>query len=105
MIREHVRGSDIGCRYGGEELAVILPETTLEVAVERAERIRRGIAAVRFEYGGRLLDAVTSSFGVAIYPQHAGTAEGLLRAADEALYEAKRAGRNRVVVSQAIAAT
>jgi len=102
VIREHVRGSDIGCRYGGEELAVILPETTLEVAVERAERIRRGIAAVRLDYGGRLLDAVTSSFGVAIFPQHAGDAEALLRAADEALYEAKKAGRNRVAVSQAV---
>jgi diguanylate cyclase (GGDEF)-like protein len=101
VIREHVRGSDIGCRYGGEELAVILPETTLEVAVERAERIRRGIAAVRLDYGGRPLDAVTSSFGVAIFPQHASDAEALLRAADEALYEAKKAGRNRVVVSQA----
>jgi diguanylate cyclase (GGDEF)-like protein len=101
VIREHVRGSDIGCRYGGEELAVILPETTLQVAVERAERIRRGIAAVRLDYGGRPLDAVTSSFGVAIYPQHAGDAETLLRAADEALYEAKKAGRDRVVVSQA----
>lgn len=104
VIRENVRGSDIGCRYGGEELAVILPETTLEVAVERAERIRRGIAAVRLDYGGRPLDAVTSSFGVAVYPQHAGDAEALLRAADEALYEAKKAGRNRVVVSQAVSA-
>ena len=84
---------------------MILPETTLEVAVERAERLRRGIAAVRLEHDGRPLDAVTSSFGVAIYPQHAGNAEGLLRAADEALYEAKKAGRNRVVVSQTIAAT
>jgi len=101
VIRENVRGSDIGCRYGGEELAVILPETTLEVAVERAERIRHGIAALHLEYGGRPLAAVTSSFGVAVYPQHAGDAEALLRAADEALYEAKKAGRNRVVVSQA----
>jgi diguanylate cyclase (GGDEF)-like protein len=101
VVREHVRGSDIGCRYGGEELAVILPETVLEVAVERAERIRRGIAALRLSHGGRPLDAVTSSFGVAVYPQHAGDAEALLRAADEALYEAKKAGRNRVVVSRA----
>ena len=101
VIREHVRGSDIGCRYGGEELAVILPETALEVAVERAERIRRGIAGLRLEHGGHRLDAVTSSFGVAMFPQHADNAEALLRAADEALYEAKKAGRDRVVVSQA----
>ena len=100
VIREHVRGSDIGCRYGGEELAVILPETELEVAVERAERIRLGIAAVRLEHGGRVLEAVTASFGVAMFPRHADNAEALLRAADEALYEAKRAGRNRVVVSR-----
>jgi len=100
VIREHVRGSDIGCRYGGEELAVVLPEATREVAVERAERIRRGIEALRLEHGGRPLEAVTASFGVAIYPQHAGDAEALLRAADEALYGAKRSGRNRVMVSQ-----
>jgi diguanylate cyclase (GGDEF)-like protein len=99
VIREHVRGSDIGCRFGGEELAVILPETTLEVAVERAERIRRGIAGLRLEHGGHPLDATTASFGIAIFPQHADNGEALLRAADEALYEAKRAGRNRVVVS------
>jgi len=101
VIREHVRGSDIGCRYGGEELAVILPDTMLEVAVERAERIRSGVAALRLEYGGKPLDTITLSFGVAIFPQHADNAEALLRAADEALYEAKRAGRNRVMVSQA----
>jgi len=101
VIREHVRGSDIGCRYGGEELAVILPDTMLEVAVDRAERIRSGVAALRLEYGGKPLDTITLSFGVAIFPQHADNAEALLRAADEALYEAKRAGRNRVMVSQA----
>jgi len=101
VIREHVRGSDIACRYGGEEMAVIVPEAAMDVAVERAERIRRGIAALRLEYDGRPLDAVTASFGVAIYPQHAGDAETLLRAADDALYQAKKAGRNQVVVSQA----
>jgi diguanylate cyclase (GGDEF)-like protein len=101
VIREHVRGSDIGCRYGGEELAVVLPQTTLEVAVERAERIRRGIAALTLEHGGKPLDQVSASFGVAIFPRHADNAEALLRAADEALYEAKRAGRDRVVVSRA----
>lgn len=104
VIREHVRGSDIGCRYGGEELAVILPETTLEVAVERAERIRRGIAALRIEQDGKPLAAVTASLGVAVSPRHAGDAEALLRAADAALYEAKRSGRDRVVVSQAASA-
>lgn len=80
---------------------MILPEATLEVAVERAERLRRGIAAVRLEHDGGPLESVTASFGVAIFPQHAGDADALLRAADEALYEAKKAGRDRVVVSRA----
>jgi diguanylate cyclase (GGDEF)-like protein len=101
VLRECVRGSDIACRYGGEELAVILPEATLDVAVERAETIRRGIAAMRIDYNGKPLDTVAASFGVALFPQHASDAEALLRAADHALYEAKKAGRNRVVVSSA----
>jgi len=99
VIREHVRGYDIACRYGGEELVVILPETTLEVAIERAETIRLGIAAMRLDYYGRPLDIVTASLGVAVYPQHAGDAEALLRAADKAMYQAKAAGRDRVVVA------
>jgi len=101
VIREHVRGSDIACRYGGEELTVILPEATLEIGVERAETIRRDIAALRLELGGQALGNVTTSFGVAAYPEHAGDAEALLRAADAALYEAKRTGRNRVVACSA----
>jgi diguanylate cyclase (GGDEF)-like protein len=98
-LRENVRGSDIACRYGGEEMAVILPEATLEVAVERAETIRQCIAAKRLAHNGNALDTVTSSLGVAVYPQHGADAEALLRAADAALYEAKKAGRNRVAVA------
>jgi len=105
VLRANVRGSDIACRYGGEELAVILPEATLEVAVGRAEAIRRGVAALRLEHDGRPLDTITASLGVAVYPQHASDAEALLRAADEAMYEAKRAGRNRVVVNKTVPAT
>ena len=105
VLRDNVRGSDIACRYGGEELAVILPEATLEVAIGRAEAIRRGIAALRLEHDGRPLDTITASLGVAVYPQHAGDAEALLRVADEAMYEAKRAGRDRVVVNKAVPAS
>jgi diguanylate cyclase (GGDEF)-like protein len=101
VLRKNVRGSDIACRYGGEELAAILPEATLEVAIERAENIRRDIATMRLDYRGRPLDTVTASFGVAVLPEHASDAEALLRAADHALYDAKKAGRNRVVVSSA----
>ena len=90
LLKRHVRGSDIACRYGGEEFAVVLPRTTLESALRRGEEIR---SAVRAE---RRLRGVTASLGVALCPAHATDAEDLLRAADKALYEAKRAGRNQV---------
>jgi len=91
LLKRHVRGSDIACRYGGEEFAVVLPKTTLESARRRSAEI---CSAIRRE-PDRLL-GVTASLGVALCPAHATDAEALLRAADHALYEAKRAGRNQV---------
>jgi diguanylate cyclase (GGDEF)-like protein len=91
LLKRHVRGSDIACRYGGEEFAVVLPKTTLESARRRSAEI---CSAIRREPDR--LRGVTASLGVALYPAHATDAEALLRAADRALYEAKRAGRNQV---------
>jgi diguanylate cyclase (GGDEF)-like protein len=91
LLKRHVRGSDIACRYGGEEFAVVLPKTTLESAQRRSAEI---CSAIRRE--AELLRGVTASLGVALCPAHATDAEELLRAADHALYEAKRAGRNQV---------
>jgi len=91
LLKRHVRGSDIACRYGGEEFAVVLPKTTLESARRRSAEI---CSAIR-RAPDRLLGA-TASLGIALCPAHAMDAEGLLRAADHALYEAKRAGRNQV---------
>jgi len=91
LLKRHVRGSDIACRYGGEEFAVVLPKTTLESARRRSAEI---CSAIRRE--AELLRGVTASLGVALCPAHATDAEALLRAADHALYEAKREGRNRV---------
>lgn len=101
VTRQNVRGSDIACRYGGEEFMVVLPEATLPVAVERAEKIRRGIEQMEVSFGGKRLDTVTASFGIALFPTHANHDEALLRAADEALYLAKKNGRNRVQVYHA----
>ena len=98
VIRQNVRGSDIACRYGGEEFIVILPEATRTVAIDRAERIRRGIEQMALTVSGQPLDRVTASFGIALYPTHADDAEALVRVADEALYLAKKGGRNRVQV-------
>jgi diguanylate cyclase (GGDEF)-like protein len=91
LLKRHVRGSDIACRYGGEEFAVVLPRTSLASARRRSAEI---CSAIRRE-PLRLL-GVTASLGVALCPDHATDAEALLRAADQALYEAKRGGRNQV---------
>lgn len=98
VIRQNVRGSDIACRYGGEEFIVILSEATRTVAIQRAETIRRDIERMELLFGEKPLDRVTASFGVALYPTHADNAEALVRAADDALYQAKESGRNRVQV-------
>lgn len=101
VIRQNVRGSDIACRYGGEEFIIILSEATRTVAVQRAETIRRDIERMQLVLGDQPLERVTASFGVALYPTHADNAEGLVRAADDALYRAKGGGRNRVHVFEA----
>lgn len=90
------RASDVPCRYGGEEFALILPGTSTDSALEVAERLRRRLAAERF--GGREDLVVTASFGVADLAsiEQAGTSLSLVHAADEALYRAKSAGRDRV---------
>ena len=100
LLRDKVRGSDIACRYGGEEFALILPETGEEPAVRRAEDIRLAISALQLSHAGKPLGKVTASFGIAMFPDHAQDTEALLRTADVALYAAKGAGRNRVIVGR-----
>jgi two-component system, cell cycle response regulator len=93
-----VRRRDVVARYGGEEFVVILPDADAEVLLELAERCRRIIADRPFPLPGGPALPVTVSLGVAGLPDHAGTAQELVRAADRALYLAKAAGRNRVQV-------
>jgi len=90
-----IRGIDLCTRYGGEELAILLPQTPMERAREVAERIRRSFESARVEVDGRVI-AVTASFGVASFPTSTGRHDSLFSAADRALYEAKKAGRNCV---------
>ncbi|HSP15426.1 MAG TPA: diguanylate cyclase [Thermoanaerobaculia bacterium] len=99
MIRVSVRAVDFPARYGGEEFAVIVPLVSDAGALLRiAERIRSSIEGLRAPANGGPL---TISIGAAIFPDDGGTAEALFHTADERLYEAKRSGRNRVVVSTA----
>jgi diguanylate cyclase (GGDEF)-like protein len=100
LLRGNVRGSDIACRYGGEEFALILPETGADAAMRRAEDIRLAISTLSLTHAGRPLGKITASFGIAVFPDHAQDTDDLLRVADMALYAAKGAGRNRIVVGR-----
>jgi diguanylate cyclase (GGDEF)-like protein/PAS domain S-box-containing protein len=95
LMRLNSRSTDICCRYGGEEFVLILPGVPQAAGVERAEKLRQDVEATSIEYGNSLI-AVTSSFGVATFPDDGRTADQLTAAADNALYAAKTRGRNRV---------
>lgn len=96
-LQANVRPSDIVCRQGGEEFAVIMPETGGDVACSAAERIRRAVAAAPFEIDGVPVSLeITLSGGVASYRHESETPEDLLKRADDALYRAKSGGRNRI---------
>jgi diguanylate cyclase (GGDEF)-like protein len=99
LLKERIRATDTACRYGGEEFLLVLPEAALEGARRRAEAIREAVQALRLAKLEQPLGPITASLGVAVFPDHARDGDSLLRLADESLYEAKTAGRNRVVVS------
>jgi diguanylate cyclase (GGDEF)-like protein/PAS domain S-box-containing protein len=98
LMKQHARGSDMCSRHGGEEFLLVLPRMAQDAAVERAEQLRRALAAAQMLYGGSSI-AVTASFGVATFPRDGRPADELVAAADSALYAAKAAGRNRVSVA------
>ena len=95
-ISKNVRASDIACRYGGEELAVVLVEASLEDALARAEILRAAVRGASLTHNGQVLPAPTASFGVAAYPTHGENPTDIMKAADRALYQAKHEGRDRV---------
>jgi two-component system cell cycle response regulator len=101
-LATNVRAVDLPCRYGGEEFVVIMPETSLEDAGRIAERIRLHVGSSPFRVSnGREILSVTISVGVASSQGAHDTPESLLKRADEALYEAKQTGRNRVIAKAA----
>lgn len=101
LLKHACRASDIACRFGGEEFIVILPQADLEATLERAEAIRAEAKKLRLTYGGAELPSVTVSLGVAVFPDHGIHPDQVVRAADNALYRAKKAGRDRVEVADA----
>ena len=101
ILHERLRKSDISCRYGGDEFVLVLPDSSIADTQERVEQIRLFLKLLEIHYGEQVLGAITLSAGIAQTPQHGTTASELLRAADEARYAAKQAGRDRIVVYQA----
>jgi diguanylate cyclase (GGDEF)-like protein/PAS domain S-box-containing protein len=99
-ILKHIRPSDIACRYGGEELVVLFPECSLESARERAEALRQVVHSANVTHLGQTLPAPSASIGIAGFPEHGKLLADVIRAADGALYEAKRQGRDRVCVAE-----
>ena len=94
-----VRDIDTFARYGGEEFVLILPETNLDGGLAVAEKLRMAIHGSAFRGRGDVGMRLTVSIGVACFPEHATSPDELLRATDEALYEAKLQGRDRVVTA------
>ncbi|MBB2487222.1 diguanylate cyclase [Mitsuaria sp. WAJ17] len=94
-----VRASDVVCRFGGEEFVVLMPELPPELALHRAEQLLQGVRQLAPSHGGRPLGPLSASLGLAIFPGHGEQAQGLIDAADAALYTAKREGRDRVMLA------
>jgi diguanylate cyclase (GGDEF)-like protein/PAS domain S-box-containing protein len=99
LFRNFFRATDICCRYGGEEFAIVLPESSSEDAAARAEDLCSEVKRLRLRYKNQPLGTLTLSVGVAAFPDHGSTCLGLLKIADKCLYESKTHGRDRVTVA------
>jgi diguanylate cyclase (GGDEF)-like protein/PAS domain S-box-containing protein len=101
LFRTFFRSTDICCRYGGEEFAVILPESSSQDVAVRADALRSEVKKLRLEHKNETLGPLTVSVGAAAFPEHGLTSDELLRVADQCLYESKSRGRDIVTVALA----
>lgn len=100
-LKTHVRPEDIPVRYGGEEFTLILPGASGEIVLARAETLRKGFHGIQLDRGigvDKATKRISVSCGVAVFPEHGTSVEGLLQAADDALYNAKKSGKDCVMV-------
>jgi len=100
LLQTQLRAEDIASRYGGEEFMLILPEITIATASECAERLRRAVQTMQIQLYGQTIEGIRLSIGLASYPEHGGTVEAVVRAADRALYRAKENGRDQLVTAE-----
>jgi len=96
----NTRAEDVVCRYGGEEFVLILVGSDLDAARHKADELRQGVKHLVIESGGRPIDPIAISMGIAAFPRHGRDGASLLRAADQALLRAKQSGRDRVLVAE-----
>jgi len=99
LMRTFFRGDDVICRYGGEEFALILPESNEGDAAVRMTQFGEKVKGMALLYEGKTLDKISVSVGIAAFPTHGSSIEELLQKADQALYASKAQGRDRVTVA------
>ncbi|MHB1949752.1 MAG: GGDEF domain-containing protein [Gammaproteobacteria bacterium] len=97
-LRERFRGSDLACRFGGEEFLIVLLDVDIAIAYARLQSIREEIKNAKVYFQSKLLPSITISIGVAEAPKNGYVQDDIIRAADDALYMAKRTGRDRVEI-------
>jgi len=103
IVKENTRGSDLVARFGGDEFIVLITSTTEEQAVSYAEKLREMVSAADIAIPGTEVPVrITVSGGLAMFPTHGQSTAELFRAADDALYESKQEGRNRITIAASV---
>ncbi len=100
MLQGSVRNEDIACRLGGEEFILIMPEMDEQIASLRATELLESVRKLEVMHDGQLLPQITTSIGIAVFPDHSNEPDQLIGASDSALYQAKRAGRDRYAIAE-----
>ncbi|MEO6173438.1 MAG: sensor domain-containing diguanylate cyclase [Arenimonas sp.] len=104
LLQMSVRNEDIACRLGGEEFIIIMPEMDLEIAIRRANELLDATRKLEVMHDGQMLPQITTSIGIAVFPEHSAEAAQLMSSSDNALYQAKHEGRDRYAIAENIAA-
>lgn len=99
LLMDHCRAAELACRFGGEEFALVVPGATREATAVVAERLLGAVRQMEVITDGMVLPGLTVSIGIGFFPEHGEATEDVIHAADQALYAAKEAGRDRCVIS------